>query len=440
MPTLELPPELWQHIFSSLCFHCTRSATRDPVPDQRLSWVSFFPSKAPLTALASLSSVSRMFNALITPLLYHLPITAKTGLLLRTLVDRPDLARHVRELHHAMWCSNRPERRDAYPPAFIELYIRNVEWLLAHHDDVLVPGGWDHQRVSNPGYLDDHILDSTVIALCPKLTVLSIESCDHNVLVHLAPGSLPHLTAASVTHGDLESAMGFDRITFLAAAVPNLTTLHLRYAGTNGDEDKTFFPVFPNVINLRLEESVITSDSWGRVFDSFPRLELFSYSSGGVTVGHNASNTRQVQDAILQHKPNLKRLCIDMAHEVFDGTPLEDRTWKPALAQMEHLEHFETDMTCLFHPETDILSEYLVRILPPSLRFLRVACWRGSLDTQLRQAFLRLAEAAPERFPELETVVLAGPESEEMSVVSLEWKNAWEGARVKCLVTGHIAL
>lgn len=103
-----LPPEIWQLIIDSLRLHCNcDGSTKSILPGQRMvSWLQWpdpwSNSPAPLAALATLCRASKTLNRLATPALYHLPITNKPFLLLRTLTDRSELADLVREMHTNM--------------------------------------------------------------------------------------------------------------------------------------------------------------------------------------------------------------------------------------------------------------------------------------------------------------------------------------------------
>ena len=107
MPSFcDLPLEIALEIIKSLCPHCTNE-TQGPCMDENCTFNSscgcahhWNPSYGPfdVATLAALCRVSKHVNSMATAHLYHRPTCANWWLL-----ARPDLGRHVRDLHGHSW-------------------------------------------------------------------------------------------------------------------------------------------------------------------------------------------------------------------------------------------------------------------------------------------------------------------------------------------------
>lgn len=418
MSAVYLPQEVWLRVLASFCYHCNRDCNRPPVPDNRVDWREW-PSKAattvPTATLANLCRASRMLNGLATPLLYHMPFTRKPTLLLRTLTTCPTLASHVRELHRDMWLEWPWQSLDDYPPAFNERLGRLKDHIREHQDSLSESdlADWIEDE-SDEEASDSHLTDTVIMALLPNLTSISVESHYRSVGLGSALGSLPKVTSAHIAHGDTEGFMSLSHLKFIAEAAPNITSLLLNAAGAG---ERTEFPIFANVSVLGMQSSAIGAAAWPSLLRAFPRLERLAYRGSQPSEYSDGGHPRDIQNALIQHCPGLKQLCVDFGGLEYIGNLEEtDRAFDRGLESLKHLEYLATDAKSVGKPEledgeengdvTGICQDYL----PASLKTLRIFCRSDKGEVDIGNDLLQLAGEVSKRLPVLEQLsIVAWP-------------------------------
>ncbi|KAH7374896.1 hypothetical protein B0T11DRAFT_292673 [Plectosphaerella cucumerina] len=463
MPEIYLPPEIWRYVVQSICLHCSRDGSNPTTPQDRHRHAA-----ASSRALLNLCLTSTMLNRLATPCLYHVPITKKVLALFQKLLDNPDLARHVRELHNdtcsgwPSWdYSNRdrqyamqrhhPENqgtltsRSRYPPAFLELYdsLRQHTPEIHDHDRPTEPGD---QTLSacGPGamWIEDHQRDTTLVSLLPNLTTFSVVVRWCRICIghlRLPPGFLSKLTSASfVSKDDHDVSRTWD-LRRLPELAPNLTSLHLVYFGGEINSSTELF-VFPNVTHLSMEHARFSGSSLTDFIDSFPRLERLDF--------HQHYLYYPAPDIIMDLSLSRQRFGLrSLSIDCFDANSGRIRPWTSLghyLSDMENLEVLKVDQTCICIPEPDIpeatspetppwerkpdnMGSINMNELPSWIKALHIFCYWWPSQDKLWQAVLSFARAAPQRFPALKNVVL---EFEGTCRVDAQLQRTWEKADV----------
>lgn len=467
MPEIYLPPEIWRYVVHSICLHCSRDGSNPTTPEDRHRHAA-----ASSRALLNLCLTSTMLNRLATPCLYHVPITKKVLALFQKLLDNPDLAQDVRELHNdtcSGWPSwdrsnrdrqyrHHPENqgtltcRSRYPPAFLDLYDTLRQHTPEIHDYDR-PAEPDDQLITacGPGalWVEDHQRDTTLISLLPNLTTFTVAMRWCRICIghlRLPPGFLSKLTSARFIGKDNNEGSRTWDLRRLPDLAPNLTSLHLNYfGGVDSPSDKRF--VFPHVTHLSMEYADVHAMDLACFIDRFPRLERLdfhhwsSYSSA-LEVSSALSYSRQMRQ--------LKSLSVDCFISN-KGRARPIRGLRRYFPDTKNLEVLKVDQTCICIPEPDVpgaashdtydweidtpppprgpdnMESINLNALPSSIKAFHIFCYWWPNTDKLWQAVLSFARAAPQRLPALTNIVL---EIDRTCPVDDELQRTWEKADV----------
>jgi hypothetical protein len=443
MTTLLALPVLWD-IIKLLCPHCNllKKDLRcwSPNCHHDLSIV-----RKHINCLAALSRTCKALNDLATPHLYHRPYCHDSGYvaLVRTIVQRPDLAHHVRHLRYEEWTSI--GRNGA--PTLDNLSFDDIRLFRNCADSYAIDGGlapnWmDNDSVALPApdaYAPgtrlererEAVLSALMVARCPNLEELvTTTRFDDEGFFFSRPGSLPRLRTLWVAHYDDEFGSGFENMATLLAAAPNLSRVDARQIA--GADD---LPPTTAIRELSLGDSNLEQDDLARLLAACPQLESFVYDcNSSMTQGfqftpHEAQET--LVTSLCARKLRVLHMDLSGASYAFEdpGDVMD------SLASLKVLETLVLDTTCVYYSPSAIAAggtgddgddsnddTKLVALLPTSIRsFQLTAGAEGSAATEgLFRAAMRLADAVPTRFPNLKTVELCGvmgAEAEEPSVL-----------------------
>ena len=415
----DVPLEIALEIIKAICPNCTPRAQRTCFSPHRLDdCVNPGNDARNIVALARLCQASKFLNSLATPHLYHRPTCVKWPFLARTLILRPDLARHVKHLRGHAWihCTAR------FPWEVLE-YL------------------FDGNPAGDPEDEPDSDPVDVLPPLCPNLEDLELTVNYGDLLVRNTLGSLRHLRNVKLSHADTEGGMHFHHLERLNTLAPQLTRIFcdaMDMQSPEFDDSETIsLATFSNLTDLRFDHSAIAAEWLPIILAACPRLQSFSYQEGGPTVGYSQFTPQDAQEALIRYAPNLVSLRLDIIAEDLQN-PSNTTVVISSLTDLSRLEHLALNLSNLLPepqlvqagwyaadgqlmpsiyalPEPDPLL--LVHLLPASIRSLTLS--RDSIKsdfTCLRAALVRLAEVAADQFPRLEKVTLSRSEEEDVEI------------------------
>ncbi|KAM5383765.1 hypothetical protein ACJZ2D_001754 [Fusarium nematophilum] len=253
-------------------------------------------------ALVHLSSTSRIFRHLAQPLAYHsfTYSSMNLGKLVRTLVQRPDLAAGVKELHQPVrgFCDDSTEQLD------LLMSVIDGLSLLRESQDISRFGRWDDQDV-----IVEDVCIELIIVLSPNLEtvrLLGLEKGQHQRNQHpllyahcrkIIDQSGQRRNLPNLRHLELgrkADNMPYTRPSIDTAAMlsrmMNLRQLFIR--GVSNLHDSTFGqeqfgrlqPTLHHLRVMELRECALETRDWGEIFlgqliSMAPGLEHFRYAS-----------------------------------------------------------------------------------------------------------------------------------------------------------------
>ncbi|RSM02390.1 hypothetical protein CEP52_008051 [Fusarium oligoseptatum] len=322
------------------------------------------------------------------PYLYHYPcIEAVSRFLLPTLVERTDLAHHVKVLSvFDMTCQDEVSAE----------VLGILRTFLQKHEDV--EGGTALQEARQSAwYLDpsddevdgfedifNTLFTAMVLTKVPNLECLHLELDHACEFPFCQPGSLPHLKELVVQHWDTEGGADIMRsispILLAAPALKRLKGLQIGFA-----EWKEPTPLRHEALKeIFLVNSAVGPEDISTLLSSFPRLEAFSYESGGGNEGWDEASPRQIGEAVLLCKDTLRFLAIDYT----------DSWWRDemsrahamgSLVKLKKLQKLRLDGPSLFRDSTGTAGWQVKKF--PALRRVSVAGFEQDTNNVLRQAF-----------------------------------------------------
>lgn len=269
-------------------------------------------------ALAALCLASRRLNDAATRTLYHRPRTPKWWLLGGTLLARPDLAQHVKELYFPMGLDSpeieaaiAPESEAAIAPEFLAYYNMKLE---AHANNLSEPyrRGFLREHASLASNHSAPVRVSLVTSLCPRAETVKAVVNYFEVFDFCAPASLPSLRTVELVHCDSELGMDLKMLVPLSRAAPNLRTIRCFSLSEMFEDDLGV--TLDQVREIELQNSAVGAGALGVLLRACPRLETFVYEAGGTSVGDEQFDPSQARDVLLQHGRELKRVVIDLAY------------------------------------------------------------------------------------------------------------------------------
>ncbi|RSL47254.1 hypothetical protein CEP54_013490 [Fusarium duplospermum] len=346
------------------------------------------------------------------PYLYHYPcIEAVSRFLLRTIVERPDLAQHVKELSvFDMTCQ---EEVSAEVVGILRTFLQE-------HEDVEGRTALQEARQST-WYLDpsddevdgfedifNTLFTAMVLTKVPNLECLHLEHDHAREFPFCQPGSLPHLKELIVQHWDTEGGtdilLSIAPILFAAPALERLKGLLISSAEWEGPTPLRH----EGLKEIFLVSSAVGFEDISTLLGSFPRLEAFSYESGGGNESWEEASPRQIGEAVLLCKDTLRFLSIDYT----DSWWRDDMSRANAmgsLAELKKLQKLSLDGLSLFRDSTGTAGGMTIcEMLPASI--VEVEITRPKLS--ILNEILELARVASQKFPALRRVSVAGFEQD----------------------------
>jgi len=252
-PLSKLPIELLERVIKTLCPHCTGDKGHP-------HWVSAGQGHTKRMnprlgrasrALATISALSRGMKDMVLPHVYHQPATENWGLLARTLMDRTELAEHVKALVMRADYTARNDTRGSYHGVDVPASVvrKFADLLLA----------------SNPEHYDAHPLDLD----SDEAVRAEILGVGRHVALSLLPHLSPNLEAidAAVTCEHAFSMLPDDSLGSLRSL-----TVHLQPAPGSDSP-----PRFPEHILRAASDELATLTVYedpGRDHNPFDHLDL----------------------------------------------------------------------------------------------------------------------------------------------------------------------
>lgn len=278
-----------------------------------------------ISSLASLNRTCRRLHELTTARLYCLP--TYSWLLVRTLLDRPDLGKLVKRLFVDDESKQVPEEIMGYifekestraatlgaEPLPIEAYIEDFKRAL--DEDDWVPPELMSSMCPNLEILEtpDITVGSDIWTL---LTTVSegdetgSHSPTNNVfsMIHKMP-EFQNLKVFNAWYWDTENGMSlgnFDWI--LKAAATSLQSVRLAkvddcsvfIAPRIGPDGDAIDGRLVNVTRLRIDYSAMNADHFFQMLELFPNLQELRYEAGGATVGFEQFGPQHAADAVFR--------------------------------------------------------------------------------------------------------------------------------------------
>ncbi|KAF3913719.1 hypothetical protein AA313_de0205296 [Arthrobotrys entomopaga] len=365
--------------------------------------------------LAALSRTCKLLHRIVDPILYRcIPTDRKFYCLFRTLITRKDLASYVRraymgELNDGETLEPLYEEREAMKRLARQLShdmdgnmrsstSGSVEWLMKDPFQV-ADLEQEHDDENEVGKL---FLALTLLLL-PNLEYLDYTVCyNYELEANLyAPNHFQYLTEILFKHSDTENGINLEDINGVLAAAPNVRVLRGHLIAGVGN-------VFchKSVRELHLGFSSVDADGLMLIMKSFPFLEVFTYESGGCMVRDDEAKPCDFTEALLQRKDTLRHISIDFS---YPDNIEEAGDALQSLQSMEVLETLTVDISTIYaktEEESTTDGNLIINLLPSSIKSFSLRF--VDPHAHLRQDFLKLAQVAPKRFPNLKRVLVPG--------------------------------
>ncbi|KAI0471014.1 hypothetical protein GGR56DRAFT_125432 [Xylariaceae sp. FL0804] len=426
MGLLDLPNEVVHEICRMFCHHCT-------IPDN--DSYRFLPAwvREHRFALTSLSRSCRLLRAVAQPLLYHelwLEYSGPHYQLLRTLMENPTLAQHVRYFEDA----ERGLDMSGSDEVGLPLSLEDTAGRLGLNLEVAI----NYDGASREDIEVTKAYSVILALIAPNLDTLSLCSRYRaNPSAAFRGSNIQFTCLRSLHFFHWNSEGGFDLEDFrdLLQIAPNIEYLKLYMCLKVSSSD---LPL-ANVRTLQFSFSYLSAAHLLNVVRACPKLAQFSYKSAGGVMGQYSNDDEatpsEVHAAVSLRKNTLKRLDLDF------GVLGENYLWYTEMSGFEpehqmksladftaleelvlRLEYFYTDEdeddNVNFHNSPELLS-----MLPPHIRKLSLAGLQDSYE-----GTVLLAEAVKEgRFPHLKKVQIT-PEASEMERI----KESFAAVGVEC--------
>lgn len=386
-----VPPEVWLRIFEVFCPHCRGGFGRYPnYLSPRNAFVPIQPT-APST-LAQVCRVSKQFNTLATPVLYHVPFPHDdySNKFLGTLFRRPELGVFVRDYEALSWrYGNGRALFSDFPPELRPMYQHKMEILQTE-----APDAWP---AVGPEEVYIQIVNALVLAMMPRLVFATLESDDVPICPALTPGYFPHLKSIYLHKKFNDIAIFPEALVSLANGAPNLANLDMSDFAMD-DATAASCPIFPHVTDLQIFIGRITPSAWAVLLRNFPRLETIDYMASGHELD---AKPIQVQTALLNHLP-LKRLRFKWGESLGPMGPWSQAECFDRGLSKLRLEDLELDHYCL-QMRSEQPSRRFEDMLPDTLRRFAVNYSNDGPTKDIDQ-WKSLAASADQRLPRLSTV------------------------------------
>lgn len=353
-----------------------------------------------LAALACLARTCKTWQHIAQRQLFRCPEArySKPIALVRTLVEWPDLASAIKELHVGQcWMLYGTD----YPPDC------STDWEISREDAALFN---EHLAVHcqtelspmvgiNDDWLDEEqdaigALAALAIAQATNIERLVLQTLQWDLPESFRPPTLPRLTEFVFEHGDVELAIQVDHVLGIFAAAPALKRFHGHMVDFVSED-----LFHGGVTEVTLSCSSLEYDSFKALIKGFPNLQKFGYEAGLLLSYISPVSPREIPDMLGLRSDTIQHLSLCAQDLHF---PWSDDELMLSLAHMDVLESLEVD-TCWLSNDP-ALGAPLIRLLPPSIRCLTIRNYFHREVTNLEL----LAEAAPVQFPTLKEVRFAG--------------------------------
>ncbi|CAH0023990.1 unnamed protein product [Clonostachys rhizophaga] len=408
---LDLSPEILVQILEYLCPHC--SGEVDGTDTRSLGTWDSHVVKDSQSTLYGLSTSCRAMRNIAEPFLYHYIVhTERAGLLARTLLQRPALARAVEELAITAvdFTSKYDEKVSREDQAIFEVQMQTAGTNALEKDI----------------FKRENMLGMLMLAHTPNVQRLSVLT-EPNVPVMCYPhGALSCLTILRANCDDTDSGFDLSVLSGVMKAAPNLKT----FVGFNLTRvDLKRGEIFSeSVTEVNLAKATTWTVDFKMLIRGFPSLQVFRFETGRSRDFARATPAEMAK-YLLARKETLKEINISASASAFpDMLLLRDEVIN-YLAGMTSLETIILNSDSIYS-EYDSASytdgSFLIGLLPESVRVL------GLVDPpdHLEHDIFRLAASASKRFPLLKKVMLQHVGRSKLKA----YKKAFKNSSIKCVV------
>ncbi|KAL2674171.1 hypothetical protein Neosp_012618 [[Neocosmospora] mangrovei] len=423
---LTISPEIQRLICANLCRHCTGEPLDPNGPQQRQVSIfdgeeAFIMDKAKIrvAALSAMTLTCTTLRRIAQPHLYHYPSArapAASKLLLRTLVERPNLAQYIDKLSvfdmkcwsleddlqtmlHVQWNRDSKEK-------LIQEHKRDCDY----YHSPLKPG----KRIKFVKTKYDFVTAFTAIVLPfgTSLQILHLELDEDRKFPSCKPGSLPRLKELVVKGGE---EVDIAVIAPIFNAAPALERLGAYGLSCDDDWETTPRPpIHEGLKEIWLESCAIGPIGFPAFVGLFPRLEVFTYETNGEGFGEEEeASLQQIGEALLTC-PDLRSLSIDFTKNHTGGEVWPAHEFG-SISKLKKLQRFRVRKLCMFRnidnvdgPSTEPPLVKIYDMLPTSITELEVTRPNSFIFDDM----LELSGMATERFPLLKHVSIDGIEQE----------------------------
>ncbi|KAK1753544.1 hypothetical protein QBC47DRAFT_386701 [Echria macrotheca] len=303
------------------------------------------------SALAVLGRTCRFFHELTARQLYRYPVVssmAKAWHLVRTLLARPDLARHVKRLSFNNWT----QADDAALPDEVVAYLTQPAKYMRIRGASKTQLTQDRvsQAVARPLLID------VLLTLCPGLENLyaRFDSWSYEAFGLCTPGSLPSLTAIELYH-DIKPNFRLGALVSLLRAAPNLEELRL-WNIEGGAAEIPEDLVLEHVKTIRLRQCNIDAQTLGHVLAMCPNVELLTFEPP-LDGPYNVFGPRELVQMVVEYGRNLRKLRIYWTNVIDEGeADYDEDDIADAMAELGGL----MGIRCLFYPVPRRLLEQFI--------------------------------------------------------------------------------
>jgi hypothetical protein len=423
MPSLlDMPSEILLAIIQNLC-------PRTSGPDKCKSYTESCENDIwradafdLLKALASLALTCKALCQITQPLMFQNPPCQPENCLslVRTMLQRPDLANEVKELHVHAWEFQLEDMSEEDAIIFERRIMEGLQDPFPPTEESLthVPGERLLLELKKGPHEMVRYIAGSAIASVPKIERLLLE-IRYWECPHLRQGSLQHLKELAVKHGDTELGFGLAAIQGVLNAAPALNVLwgHMVCDTVGAGHD--------SLTELHLTCSSVECDDFRLLMSALPRLQRLSYQSGGATVSDCPEVTpKEVSEAVISRCDTLKHLALDFSRtEAFMFK--DDHHYLEPLLGMNLLESLDISCDLINYEDFENDALKFIHMFPPSLKKLRIRTGSRILPGGL----INFAKAVPSKLPNLRLLSIFefnfGKESDAVTA-------ACEASNVKC--------
>lgn len=326
--------------------------------------------------LFNIIATCRTLRAVAEPLLHFRLQSMKPALLLRTFLERPDLARQVRCLD---LCDTSVE-----PSDLERLDHQAVDDAAARMSITLPPEWWNEaeQDSEEENYAMHTVFGMMLAFVAENLEALFIEVPFRGFPADLFADSsdivFTNLRRVYLDHWDTEMSFDLTQAEQLFIRAPNLEHLWLNMCG--GVDS---FLDLDNVRSLRMTNSIFDHAALSLLVRACPLLEDFSYTEGGLPEGESHFTPGELLSVLRPLRGQLRHLAFepdtnDNYLEWMDEDDMAgDGFWLDTLADFEVLETLVLPPEYLAVGREEQMADFVnsrrfLELLPPNIRSLEL--------------------------------------------------------------------